>query len=368
MNLLKTIRNYYFYCGIEKDEYDAVKKDAYISNFKVWRVLHYLMAAVFGFLFLGSLFNSLMETNRMVYLAAFLYSVVAIVLFLKLKEDSLAAQLLIYLSISVLFLFGAFLAQNRADSNATTFIVFLLIAPMLMIDKPFFMSIELVAASIVFIVWMSGVKPHDVWLIDLANVVVFTIVGAFLNVIANSIRIREFVLTREINIQKDTDEMTGLKNKGCLTREIDEFLADDSADKGTLFILDLDRFKLINDTYGHDVGDSVISQFGHYLSSVFSEDAIVGRFGGDEFIAFIRNSNDQDTACAIADRVVSGTAEQITLPDVDQKVSVSIGIALYDGLERRYSEIFKKADAALYKAKADQEHAYFINDRSTIHA
>ena len=47
MKVIKAIRNYYFYCGIEKDEYNAVKKDAYISNFEVWKILHFLMAAVF---------------------------------------------------------------------------------------------------------------------------------------------------------------------------------------------------------------------------------------------------------------------------------------------------------------------------------
>ena len=50
MKVLRTIRNYYCYCGIEKDEYNAVKKDAYISNYKVWKILHFMMAAVFYFL------------------------------------------------------------------------------------------------------------------------------------------------------------------------------------------------------------------------------------------------------------------------------------------------------------------------------
>ena len=95
--------------------------------------------------------------------------------------------------------------------------------------------------------------------------IVFTVIGIFLNVIANSIRIREFVLTRKINAQKDTDELTNLKNKGALTREINQFLADESADRGILFILDIDQFKTINDTYGHDTGDDVIRQVGRCL-------------------------------------------------------------------------------------------------------
>lgn len=360
MKVLRIIRNYYFYCGIEKDEYNAVKKDAYISNYKVWKILHFMMAAVFGFLYLSSYANHLMAMNRWFYLIAFLYSVFAIGAFYKLKKDSLAAQLLIYLSMSFLFLFAVFVNLNKVEYNATTFIVLLVLTPMFMIDKPYFMTIELGVASAVFLVWMHGVKPPVVWQIDMVNTVTFAVVGSFLNIIANSLRIREFVLTRQIRIQKDTDEMTGLKNKDSLTREINEYLEDPSTDKGLLFILDVDRFKSINDTYGHDIGDSVIVQLGHFLGERFTGEEIVGRFGGDEFILFIKNTDDRDAACRIADHIITGVSENVALPDAQQKVNLSIGIAVYNGRAKNYSELFKKADIALYQAKASPENRFCV--------
>ena len=358
--VFRTIRNYFFYCGIEKDEYNALKKDAYISNFLVWRVLHFLMAAVFGTLFIGSLRYGLLKTNSWLYLLAFVYSVIAIAFFFILKKDSILAQFLIYLSISLLFLFGCVLSLSRPDIPAVTFIAFLLITPMIMIDKPFFMAFELTAASAVFLLWTYQVKPYDVWLIDFGNVIPFTFVGIFLNVIANSLRIKEFVLRREINIQKDTDDLTGLKNKGALTREINDFLSDKSSDRGLLFMMDIDHFKLINDTYGHDTGDDVIRQFGKFLGRMFADDEIVGRFGGDEFIAFVRNTDDPDTACQIAGDIIRGVAENIALAENGQKINLSIGVAIYHGLEKNYSEIFKKADTALYAAKADPKNRFFL--------
>lgn len=360
MKLLRTIRNYYLYCGIEKDEYNAVKKDAYISNYEVWKILHFLMAAVFGLLFLSSFASPLMSLNKLSYLIAFLYFVFAVVVFINLKKDSLIAQLFIYLSISFLFFFATILNLNKVDYNATSFVVLLVIAPMLMIDKPYFMTIELSAASAVFLVWMRFVKPENIWQIDAANIVTFTVVGSFLNIIANSLRIREFVLTRQIRIQKDTDEMTGLRNKGSLTGEINEYLADSSTDKGLLFILDVDRFKSINDTYGHDVGDEVIVQLGHFLTAIFTGDEIVGRFGGDEFILFIKNTDDADTASHIADNIISSVSESIELPENREKLSISIGIAAYNGKEKNYSELFKKADIALYEAKASTASRFCI--------
>ena len=244
MKILRTIRNYYFYCGIEKEEYNELKKDAYISNYKIWRILHFLMFAVFCLLYVISSSNSVMASNRVFYFIGFLYSFVAICLFFILKQDSLIAQLIIYLSMSFMFLFGALLTLNKPDYTATTFIALLLVAPMFMIDKPFFMTIELCAASAVFLIWMHGVKQPEVWQIDLVNITSFTVIGCFLNVIANSIRIQEFVLTRKIKKQRDTDEMTGLCNKGSLTRGINAFLEDDSTDKGLLFILEIHKRSL----------------------------------------------------------------------------------------------------------------------------
>lgn len=360
MNVLKTIRNYYFYCGIDRDEYEAVKKDAYVSNFKVWKILHILMAVVFGLLFLASLSYRIMEGNQLFYLIAFLYSVAVLGLFRVLKKDSVAAQLIIYLSMSLLFLFGCFISLNMPQHPATTFIALLLITPMFMIDRPVYMTLELMAASAVFLIWTRAVKPLDVWQVDLGNVLTFTVVGIFLNVIANSIRLKEFVLTRQISIQKDTDDMTGLRNKSALTREINAFLAQSSSDKGLLFILDVDRFKSINDEYGHVVGDSVITQIGVYLGGLSDGKDIAGRFGGDEFILFLRDTDDEDAASRMAESIVSGVRERVTLPDPGQRVSISIGVAIYHGQEKEYSELFREADAALYAAKADPEKRFYV--------
>ena len=342
MKALHVFRNYWCYCGIEKDEYKALKKDAYASNFIVWRVLHIVMTVIFGCLFAASLFSPILSVNRVFYLLGFLYSAVALSFFFLLDKHSIAAQLIIYLSISMLFLFAAFITQNKPDTPATTFIAFLLITPMFMIDKPFFMTFELCAASTIFLIWMHGVKPALIWKYDLINVSAFTVVGIILHLIANAIRIREFVLTRKINIQKDTDELTGLKNKGALTREINAFLAEHSPDRGMLLIMDVDQFKAINDTYGHDVGDVVLSGIGRFISGLCTGREIAGRFGGDEFILFIRNEDDPETALRIAGELVRGISEGIALPDPDRKLGVSVGVAI------------------LYKAKNDPEKKYYI--------
>ena len=357
---LKTIRNYICYCGIEKEEFKAVKKDAYAANFEMWRILHIIMDVVFGLLFIFTICSDFARDNEYFYLGAFIYSTIATVFFFVLKKKSIIGQLIIYLSISVLFLFGCFITQNKPTAPAITFIALLLIAPLFMIDKPYFMSLELIVASTAFLIWMYFVKERLIWEADLMNTIIFTLVGIMIHIIVNSIRIKEFVLIRQINKQKDTDELTGLKNKAALTDRINKFFIKGHNGKGLLFVLDVDYFKSINDTYGHDIGDIVLKELGQYLKQKFVNKEIVGRFGGDEFIIFLKNTDDIALADKLANEIINETKELIKLPTDEVKFSISIGIAAYQGKENNYSELFKKADIALYKTKANRKIHYSI--------
>ena len=361
MKFLARIRNLLCYCGIEKDEYNAIKKNAYVSNFEVWRILHIVMDLVFGFLFIYSLISEIARDNMVFYLVAFAYSALATVMFFILKKDTLIAQFLIYLSILMLLLFGCFITSNKASIPGTTFMVFLIITPLFMIDKPYYMIIVLIVAATTYIVWMYFVKDYDIWRLDAADTIVFALLGMIIHVISNSIRIKEFVLIRKINIQKDIDDMTGLMNKGCLSRHINEYLMDKSKNKGLLFFLDINYFKSINDTYGHDVGDDVIHQLGSFLGEKFTGGELVGRFGGDEFIVFIKDNDDVEYAKKMALEIADESTEYIKLPDANNKITVSMGIAVYHGEEKNYSELLKKADIALYKTKDHREQKYNIS-------
>ena len=359
--VLKIVRNYICYCGIEKEEYNAVKKNAYISNYQVWRVLHLVMDLAFGFLFINSLFQNILSANRVFYGIIFAYSIVAtLLLFFVLKKESILSQFLIYLSIMMLFLFGGLVTSNKPSTPATTFMVILIITPLFMIDKPYYMILVLILASASFIVWMYFIKDYEVWKMDFVNTLIFSVVSMIIHVIANSIRIKEFVLIRRINIQKDLDELTGISNKAAITRGINEYLADKSKNKAIMMMLDIDRFKSINDDYGHDVGDIVLTQVGSFLKETFSHGEIVGRFGGDEFIIFIKDTNDVNEVKKAALSITDHITDYVKVAGIDLKVVVSVGVAIYQGQENNYSEIFKKADTALYRTKANPQVNYSI--------
>ena len=87
-----------------------------------------------------------------------------------------------------------------------------------------------------------------------------------------------------------TDGLTGIYNKRSTEERINEIRDENPAEKGTFVILDVDKFKEVNDRYGHMAGDKVLSEFGRILKAHFREEDVVGRIGGDEFVVYIRRT------------------------------------------------------------------------------
>ena len=138
-----------------------------------------------------------------------------------------------------------------------------------------------------------------------------------------------------------TDELTTLPNRRRLIAEIQSF----ATRKGSLLLLDLDGFKPVNDTYGHEVGDKVLQQVAQRFSRALPNNALLARLGGDEFGILVDGSNESVMEIALALR---GTLSYPFLVDGHEvSIGVSIGIADNDGA----ADLLQRADNAMYSAK-----------------
>ncbi len=157
-----------------------------------------------------------------------------------------------------------------------------------------------------------------------------------------------------------TDRLTGLLNKTSSTEEI-SFLCHSA--QGALMMIDLDSFKLVNDLYGHSAGDKLLISFADILRSAVRHSDIVGRIGGDEFIAFCQNIHDESV---IADKTsfineqLLAEARDIMGEDMNIPLGASIGCAFAPDEGSDYPTLFKKADKALYTVKKNGKHGYSI--------
>ncbi|HEX5512108.1 MAG TPA: EAL domain-containing protein [Actinomycetales bacterium] len=153
-----------------------------------------------------------------------------------------------------------------------------------------------------------------------------------------------------------TDTLTGLANRSLLEREVDRAmgrLRAGLADGGVaLLLLDLDRFKLVNDTLGHGAGDSMLMEVATRLRSVIGQPATVGRLGGDEFVVLLSDVPDEEGATAVARRVVDVLREPIALPSGRRLVSsCSVGVTFVATGDHTAEDLLREADLALYHAK-----------------
>jgi diguanylate cyclase (GGDEF)-like protein len=151
------------------------------------------------------------------------------------------------------------------------------------------------------------------------------------------------------------DALTDLANRTLLIEGLKDALAALDADGGMLAIhfVDLDRFKEVNDTLGHDGGDLLLKAIAARLSSVAHPDDVVARVGGDEFVIVQTKVVDNHAADEFARRLVSAVTVPIKLGEQAVVPTVSVGVAMAPSDGTNPTQLFKSADLALYKAKAD---------------
>lgn len=152
--------------------------------------------------------------------------------------------------------------------------------------------------------------------------------------------------------QANTDALTGIYNRRFLQARAEELIrkAVKHGRPLSLAFLDLDRFKVVNDTHGHDVGDEVLTIFVDRIKNQLRSIDLFARFGGEEFVVMLPNLNDVEAAQAI-DNIRMAIHQPYQIGDLSIDISFSAGVATLSPESNSYTALLKTADRALYKAK-----------------
>jgi diguanylate cyclase (GGDEF)-like protein len=181
-------------------------------------------------------------------------------------------------------------------------------------------------------------------------------------------------LQSELVYRAAHDPLTGLANRSVLFNQLDTWVGRRRRNGGpALLILDLDGFKLINDSFGHPVGDELLIDVGNRLAELSPPDSTVARLGGDEFAVLLADV-DRRSAIAFAEAVRDRLNQPYQTSRGRVSISTSVGVRVAPGAQTRSAEVVRDADMALYAAKAggkdrvevfDQkvEKAHFPNGR-----
>ncbi|KQX95216.1 diguanylate cyclase [Rhodanobacter sp. Root480] len=170
---------------------------------------------------------------------------------------------------------------------------------------------------------------------------------------------------RRLKYETLHDSLTGLPNRTLFLQRLEQALQRNLANPQDLFavlFIDLDRFKVINDSVGHLVGDDLLFQVGGRVRACLKTRDVVARLGGDEFAVLLEDMDDAATATQVADRIISALQTPFRLGVKEIFTSASIGIALPGAHYRQPEELLRDADAAMYNAKDGGRHRSAVFD------
>jgi diguanylate cyclase (GGDEF)-like protein len=156
------------------------------------------------------------------------------------------------------------------------------------------------------------------------------------------------------------DSLTGLPNRALFMDRLAHALTRAERSGGNLAVLflDLDRFKILNETLGHEVGDRLLLEVGHRIAACLRPEDTVARLGGDEFGLLLEEAADLSAATALAERVSAEIQRPFVVEGRDVLISASIGVALTGGGSMQPDEVLHNADLAMYQAKAEGRARY----------
>jgi diguanylate cyclase (GGDEF)-like protein len=166
-------------------------------------------------------------------------------------------------------------------------------------------------------------------------------------------------------VPTETDPMTGLYNKASSQLEIGDMCQEV---KGTLMMIDIDNFKLINDNYSHNMGDKILIRFAEIVRAAVRNNDIAGRMGGDEFIAFCQNVTDEEIIAGkvrFMNEELLKSAREFVGEDLNISFGVSVGAVMAPAEGTDFLTLYRKADKALTAAKQEGKHGYnlYVEDK-----
>jgi two-component system cell cycle response regulator len=164
------------------------------------------------------------------------------------------------------------------------------------------------------------------------------------------------------------DALTGLANRRLLDERASLALAHARRNTTNMAIvfLDLDGFKPVNDTYGHDVGDALLTMAAERLVNAVREEDTVARLGGDEFVIALWEIRDADNATIVGSKLMAAMSEPYSIQGHELCVSASAGFAIYPEHGENVESLMKSADLALYDAKREGKNAYRISEPTDL--
>ncbi len=265
----------------------------------------------------------------------------------------------IYLMITPIFLMGIYMGSfGDTTGGAVTIFILICTIPMIITDKPSHITSYTLVISCLFLIASYVSKSHDIFVMDLINASIYISIGLGVNLLTLSDRVNsveEFQYMRE---KAEFDHLTSIMNRGSGEKAVVSLLNKNQL--GSFLILDIDNFKIFNDTYGHELGDEVLKKVAQELSNLFDSKDIVCRMGGDEFVVFSLQYTNQKTL-ENAIHKLQKKLESVLIDSEKLDIKISIGGVICDQHNCTFKQVYNISDTNLYNVKNTGKNNFRIS-------
>ena len=353
------IKNNILYAGYKKETFSKYHEDIEKSNKKVLDAILKMAIIILALLFILSCFHPLFIINRRIYLSTEIVLMVAYFVIRTRTKDKYVLWLL-YAVVFVGYHFGIIMGTvNLQDGNAVTVCVLIMITPLFILDYPYRILIFNIIVFVLFSYFAIRYKVPRYADEDIMNMVMFLVCSSAIVYYAIHTKLKSIINQVQVIVQRDTDFLTKVCSREAISNYIEMAISQHKT--GSLFLIDVDKFKLFNDNFGHDVGDEILIAVAEALHVCAKDKGQVGRFGGDEFVVFFPDMT-QESELQMISQAMLREADQTVRKDVlELRVTLSIGVAVISepGTED-FDSLYKKADESLYDVKERGRNGFTI--------
>ncbi len=355
-----TVREYFIYGGVTKEEYDSIGHLIAEENHRVWKLVSIIFEIVFVGLFIFSIINGNHRNWSIgfgILAGTMIFSVLAFLVLL--KPSSKALLPFIYISLTVVvatdIYLGIFIEKERPS---VVFPALMVGISFLTLDRPIrFLCMQFVSLATFLTltcIFKNNINGNTIVLVtDILAGTLFASAGVLISLFLSSIRMRDLVMRKNAEVERDRDALTKVANKLAYDRRVDEINSKlkEAGFKFAVVIFDVNGLKLTNDTYGHDQGDKLLVRCCELVQSSFPNTPIY-RIGGDEFVAIVTGEDYANRERLIREFHESVDKSHEEASSLLEDTSIAIGVAIFNPKrDHDFLSVFSRADAEMYDNK-----------------
>ena len=351
-------KNLILYAGADRDSYKQIKGRIENANRSMLLIFSAVGFAIILIMFILALTIPEFSKSRDVYLLGVIFTFVLFVIAILSRKLNILVYIGIYAAIAGFLLYGISIGTiTRPEEQTVTFMVMMVLLPLIFVDRPIRMILVLALHVVIFIVAAYFTKPPQIFSVDMINAIIYGLLAMVGAVIVARTKINGFILENRLQVLSEKDQLTGLNNRNSYEWRLKEYPGLCNKRLACVYI-DVNGLHQMNNTKGHKAGDQMLQYVAGAVENQFGKSDSY-RIGGDEFVAFAKDISEDELIFKL---------KCLTDDITGQKYTTAIGYDIQDKINLDMDQIIINAEKRMYEDKAlyYSKHKQFKADERNL--